>query len=344
MKKILLSCIFIVIVFPMFVLGYLLWGPGGVYNTDVRHGKDQTLVIEPGASTQEIVDRLTERQLIKNRYAFYLALLISKQQGKLKAGEFLIPEHARPMDIIQILCCGRVIVHQITFPEGCTVAEVVRHINAQDNLKGGIEFIPPEGMLLPNTYSYVYGETKQSIIDRMYAAMRRNLNVLWKKRSPDLPYQTPEDAVTLASIIEKETGRHDERRRVAGVFVNRLKKGMKLQADPTVIYGITLGKTKLGRHLTRRDLRSETAYNTYLIPGLPPQAIACPGLASLKAAFNPEKSKDLYFVANGRGGHHFSQTYQQHNTYVQLWRNSQKVRQIRHTQSPARPTKLLAHR
>lgn len=312
-----------IILLPIMVFSWLIVGPGGVY-TEVDHGEDKIILIEKGSTSEDIAKILLDKKLIQNQYVYYAALLLSKQYGKLKAGEFLIPAHARPYDIMKILCCGRVIVHSITFPEGITVAEVIERLDQLDNLKGIISVVPEEGMLLPETYTYVYGDTKNSILTRMEKSMIKVVNDLWEKRSASTEYKNIHEVITMASIIEKETSRPEERSRIAAVFVNRLKKGMKLQSDPTVIYGLTLGKSKLGRDLLKADLRSETIYNTYVINGLPPSPIACPGIDALKAALNPIETNDLFFVANGKGGHTFSPTYAQHSNHVQVWRNIRK--------------------
>lgn len=299
--------------------GWLFYGSGGIY-TPVTHEKDGAIIIDKGMGMDDVANLLTRKKLISNKYAFYLASLLDHQWGKLKAGEFLIPNHARPAEIVRILCCGKVIVHKITFPEGSTAHDIVEEINKIDLLKGEILHVPAEGFMLPDTYTYVYGDTKQSMVNRMEAAMIMILAETWAKRKPGVPYGNSLEALTLASIVEKETGRKDERKRIAGVFTNRLKKGMRLQADPTVIYGITLGKSKLGRKITKNDLKSETIYNTYLIEGLPPRPICCPGKATIQAAMQPMDTKDLFFVANGAGGHNFSSSLGQHNSYVSQYR------------------------
>ncbi len=301
-------------------LGWLFYGTGGVY-APVSHHQDEAIIIEKGMRMKDVADLLLGKKLISNRYAFYVAALLDRQWGRLKAGEFLIPDHARPTEIIRILCCGKVIVHKMTFPEGSTAHEIVDEINKISILKGEILHVPAEGFMLPDTYTYVYGDTKQSLVNRMEAAMIMVLAETWAKRKTDVPYENSLEALTLASIVEKETGRKDERKRIAGVFTNRLKKGMRLQADPTVIYGITLGKSKLGRKITKNDLKSETIYNTYLIEGLPPRPICCPGKAAIEAAMQPMTTKDLFFVANGVGGHNFSSSLGQHNAYVSQYRS-----------------------
>lgn len=313
----------VLMLIPVTIAGYLCFGPGGVYVAADR-GEDKVIIVEKGNRLEDIAEKLVAGNMVDNKWVFYTAALIGKRWGGLKAGEFSIPEHSRPIDIIKILCCGRPIVHTITFPEGITVAEVVEKLNATTNLKGGIESLPVEGHILPETYSYLYGETRQSIIDRMEGALNQVVQKAWLNRKDGLPYTSIEEVLTMASIIEKETGRASERARIAAVFLNRLRLGMKLQSDPTVIYGLTLGKSKLGRAITKTDLRSETVFNTYLIQGIPPHPIACPGAAAIKAAVNPSDSNDLFFVANGAGGHNFSRTYAQHSAYVNVWRQIER--------------------
>lgn len=324
-KKIFFSLAAFFVLVPTTIVLWLMFGPGGVY-TAIDHGKDKVIIIEKGSRQKDIIQVLMDKNLIKNRYVFYAALFLTHKYGKLKAGEFLIPEHARPCDIIKILCCGQVIVHSVTFPEGITVAEVIEKISTISNLTGTISHVPEEGMLLPETYMYVYGDTKQSIVDRMEEAMRKAVNELWIKHKESTLYKNPREAIIMASIVEKETGKSSERPRVAAVFLNRLKKGIKLQSDPTVIYGLTLGKTRLGRSITKQDLRSATIFNTYMIGGLPPAPIACPGVEALKAVFNPLETDELFFVANGNGGHNFSKTYTQHHVHVQNWRRIERRR------------------
>lgn len=300
---------------------WLLYGVGGVY-APVTREQDQTVIIEKGMRMDDVANLLIEKKLVANKYVFFLAAVLDRQWGKLKAGEFLIPDHARPAEIVHILCCGKVVVHKITFTEGSTVADFIEQIKSIELLSGEIDHIPAEGFMLPETYTYVYGDTRQSLVNRMEAAMITILSEIWAQRKGSLPYRNSLEALILASIVEKETGRRDERKRIAGVFVNRLNKGMRLQADPTVIYGITLGKSKLGRKITKQDLKSETIYNTYIVDGLPPMPICCPGRAAIMASVDPALSKELFFVANGAGGHNFSANLSQHNTFVNQYRAS----------------------
>lgn len=308
-------CIFTIIFLLAVFLTFSLEGPKGVY-TKASREYEKVIVIEKGKNSSETAEFLKVNHLIENRFTFYLALLWEGKWGKLKAGEYLIPKDASPADIVNIFASGKVIQHKLTIPEGLTVSEMVNQINEIPILKGDITKIPPEGYLMPETYTYVYGDDKQKLINRLETNMKTNLEKCWKERNKNLPFKTPHEALVLASIVEKETGISGERSRVAAVFINRLKLGMKLQADPTVIYGLTLGKTKLERPLTKVDLKSQTPYNTYVIEGLPPHPIACPGKAALHATLHPLETKDLYFVANGTGGHSFSNNLSQHNQFV----------------------------
>lgn len=298
---------------------YVLWGPGGIY-TEINHDNEKVIIIEKGMGMAQMGNLLVKEGLANNEYMFYGATLLENQWGKLKAGEYLIPKKSTLSQIIQLIASGKVLIHRVTFPEGITAYEIQEKINSIQGLKGQINTIISEGDLLPETYSYVYGDTKQSLINQMKTNMDKFLETAWKEKKENLPYQNKRDALIMASIIEKETGIRAERSQVAAVFVNRLKFGMKLQADPTVIYGLTRGQSKLQRSLTKEDLQSTTPYNTYVIAALPPAPIACPGKAAILAALNPADTNDVYFVADGKGGHNFSNTLGQHNTYVKQWR------------------------
>lgn len=319
MKKYLLTTSLCLCLIPLLIASYIIIGPEGIY-TSVDRQKDTVIVIEKGMRVSQMADLMVTAGLINHKYTFYGATALSGQWGKLKAGEYLIFNQARPIDIVDILASGRVIIHSLTIPEGLTVHEIAEKLQETPLLKGVVSRIPSEGYLLPETYTYVYGDTRQGLIDRMEADMKAVLARIWSQKKEKLPYESAHEVLTLASIIEKETGHASERGRVGAVFVNRLKLGMKLQADPTVIYGLTLGKMKLGRLLNRDDLQTETPYNTYVIAGLPPHPIACPGRASLEAAINPLDTQDLYFVADGQGSHNFSNTLSQHNDFVRQWR------------------------
>ena len=240
-----------------------------------------------------------------------------KAQHDLKYGEYRFVKGASLRDVVDTIIEGKVVQHAFTVAEGLTSDQIVQRLIENDVLTGNIRDVPREGTLLPETYRFTRGMTREQI-DPAHAAGRseRVLQEIWERRSPDLPIRSPEQLVTLASIIEKETGKPEERTRVAAVFVNRLQQKMKLQSDPTIIYGLVGGKGSLGRPIMRSEIEQPTPYNTYVIDGLPPGPIANPGRASLEAAANPARTKELFFVADGTGGHAFSDTYEQHQRHV----------------------------
>lgn len=290
----------------------------------------KNLVIARGAGLSGIATQLEAEQVIANRYVFMIAARLSGANRSLKAGEYAFAPGISASDVVDKLARGDVVVWSVTIPEGLTSWQVVQLLKKQDGLEGDIAAIPSEGSLLPQTYRYMRGETRQNILDRMAKDQKALLGRLWQARDAGSPAQTPEQAVTLASVIEKETGVAAERKRVAGVFANRLKQGIPLQSDPTVIYALTKGEIQdqgqgpLGRRLLRKDLAFASPYNTYANPGLPPGPIANPGEASLEAALHPEQHDFLYFVADGKGGHVFAATLDGHNRNVEAWR---KIRQ-----------------
>jgi len=232
----------------------------------------------------------------------------------LKHGEYKFAKQASLADVVETLSEGKVVQHSFTVAEGLTSEQIVQRLLEIEALSGQIKEIPREGTLLPETYKFTRGMSREQILQRMQQAQKRVLQEVWARRSPDLPpqIQTPEQLVTLASIVEKETGRDDERTRVAAVFANRLKAKMKLQSDPTIIYGLIGGKGALGRPIMKSEIEQATPYNTYTIEGLPPGPIANPGKASLEATANPARTKELFFVADGTGGHTFSDNYAEH--------------------------------
>lgn len=280
------------------------------------------VVVPNNASTSAIADLLERNGVITDPAVFSLAAKISTQFEKLKAGEYEFPAGASMREVMTTIAEGRVVQHRITFPEGWTSEQIVAKIKADNLLPGKIAAIPDEGSLLPETYSYARGTTTQEqLLDHMRKAMERRVADVWAHRADGLPLATPHDLVVLASIVEKETSKADERPRVAAVFINRLKKGMRLQTDPTVLYGIYGGKAWLeGRTIMRTDLDSPNPYNTYKIPGLPPGPICNPGRAALEAVANPSRTAELFFVADGTGGHVFAETLDEHNRNVQRWR------------------------
>ena len=251
---------------------------------------------------------------------------LSDSPVELKAGEYAIKKHASMADVLNTLVRGKGILLKLTIPEGLTSKQIVERVRGEPDLDGEVTDIPQEGSLLPDTYRFSKGMARQELLERMQVEMRHYLAQAWANRQADLPLKSPQEAIIFASIVEKETGRPDERSRVAGVFMNRLRTGMRLQSDPTVIYGIAGGQGRLGRPITRADLRQQSVHNTYQIKGLPPTPICNPGRSAIDAALKPAETKELYFVADGSGGHAFSTTLTQHNAAVSNWRKVERGR------------------
>ena len=278
------------------------------------------VVVDKGAGLEAIATALAREGVIEKDFIFKAGVRLMGQAARLRAGEFEFPAGISPKGAMAILISGKTVQHGVTIAEGLSVAQVLAQLNGESALSGRATLVPGEGELLPDTYHFAKGATPDDVIRRMRAAMRETLDDLWDKQSPGLPYKTKTEALILASIIEKETSLDSERRRVAGVFVNRLRRGMRLQSDPTVIYGITGGSGPLGRQLLSKDLAAPGPYNTYLIKRLPPGPIANPGRASIAAALDPLPGQELFFVADGNGGHVFAETVEQHNKNVARWR------------------------
>lgn len=276
--------------------------------------------VEQGDNLSKVTPRLIEAGVIDNEQIFRLGARYTGLGSLLKFGEYEIPAGASMEAVLLVLTSGRSVQYKVTLAEGLSSFEVVQVLLANEVLTGEVPVIPPEGALAPNTYLFGRGATRQSILDSMTAAQEKILAEVWALRATDLPLENPEELLVLASIVEKETGVNSERGQVASVFVNRLNRGMRLQTDPSVIYGITLGREKLGRGLRVSELRGETPYNTYVIPALPPTPIANPGRLAIEAAANPDSTDYLYFVADGTGGHAFATTLTAHNQNVARWR------------------------
>jgi UPF0755 protein len=254
--------------------------------------------------------------VIDQPWVFVAGVLVMKAREGLKAGEYQFSAHASLRDVVATIVDGKVVAHLISIPEGLTSQQIVSRLLDDDVLTGNIQEMPREGTLLPDTYNFTRGVTREQMIQRMQQAQQRLVKEIWDRHSPDLPIKTPEQLVILASLVEKETGKPDERTRVAAVFVNRLKQKMRLQSDPTIIYGLVGGKGTLGRPIMKSEIEQPTPYNTYLIDGLPPGPICNPGRAALDAAANPARTREIYFVADGSGGHVFAETYDQHQKNV----------------------------
>jgi UPF0755 protein len=278
--------------------------------------QDMVVNIPHGSGIRDISDILTRDGVIDQPWVFIGGVLVLKAREGLKAGEYAFKAHASLSDVVATLSEGKVVIHQITVPEGLTSEQIVAHLMDNDVLSGNIDEVPPEGSMLPDTYSFTRGITREQIIRRMQRAQQSLLAEIWARRAADLPLKTPQELVVLASMVEKETGKPDERTRIAAVFVNRLKQKMRLQSDPTIIYGLVGGKGSLGRPIMKSEIDQPTAYNTYQIDGLPPGPITNPGRAALEAAANPARTRDLYFVADGNGGHLFAESYEQHQKNV----------------------------
>jgi UPF0755 protein len=273
---------------------------------------------------RDIGDVLEREGVVTSAWAFVGGVLLRQARQELKAGEYLFPRGASVDEVITIIASGKSVLHQVTVPEGLTSEQAVARLMENEVLAGTVREIPKEGSLLPETYRFPRGFTREQMLQRMAADQRRVVADIWAKRAMNLPLRTPEELVILASIVEKETGKASERARVAAVFINRLQRRMKLQSDPTIIYGLVGGKGSLGRPILRSDIDRPTAYNTYVIEGLPPGPIANPGRAALEATANPLQTKELYFVADGTGGHVFAETLEEHNRNVARWREIER--------------------
>ncbi|MDO8838247.1 MAG: endolytic transglycosylase MltG [Parvibaculum sp.] len=288
------------------------------------HAEPRIVMLSPGMGVRAIATRLDEAGVISDRQIFLAGVRLSKADATLKAGEYEIPAYASMSAIVGILREGRSILHRITIPEGRTSEQAMLIVAADPILVGEVPRTPPEGALLPETYSFTRGATRAELVVLMQKAASDLMAELWAARAENLPFNTPEEAIILASIVEKETGVASERPRVAAVFVNRLRKPMRLQSDPTIIYGLVGGKGALGRPIRRSEIDRPTAYNTYQIDGLPPTPIANPGRASIEAVLNPPVTDEYYFVADGTGGHVFSRTLAEHQRRVLEWRRIER--------------------
>jgi UPF0755 protein len=319
-----------IVVFGHGVISFLLLAAvvigGGIYFGSRKFeapgplAQEKSIVIPRGSGTSDIGDTLEGAGIIDSSFVFASMTRLLEKADALKAGEYVFRPGVSMREVMDTLVEGKGIQHAVTIPEGWTSQMIVERLGQEDVLVGDAPPVPREGSILPDTYKIERGTTRAQLLARMEAEQKQMLERIWKNRSPDLPLKSPAELVTLASIVEKETARADERPRIASVFLNRLQKNMRLQSDPTVIYGIAGGKGKLDRPILKSDLEAQTPFNTYVVAGLPPGPIANPGRAAMEAVANPSQTKDLYFVADGAGGHVFAETLDQHNRNVARWR------------------------
>jgi UPF0755 protein len=319
--------LFFVVLTVGVLVGGLYWGQ---QQFDARGpaAQDFTFVVPKGAGLNLIAQRLESEGLISNAYVFRAGAHLLDKAAAMKAGEYRIPAGASMREILELLEAGKSMLYKLTVAEGLTTAMIIDLVKKHADLTGEVTFLPEEGALLPETYLFERGTTRDELLKRMAADHNRVVDELWATRAADLPVKTKYEAVILASIIEKETSKPEERPRVAGIFVNRLRKGMKLETDPTIIYGITRGYP-LGRGIRKSELEAKTPYNTYQIVGLPPTPIANPGRESIAAALQPMQTDEIFFVADGTGGHAFAATLEEHNKNVARWREIEREKAAR---------------
>ncbi|OYW28033.1 MAG: aminodeoxychorismate lyase [Caulobacter sp. 12-67-6] len=321
----------LVVIGMVFVFGaiWLYQGPGPA----AKSGDITSVVLRRGASVPEIAASLESGGVIRSSSIFMTAAQITGAARSLKAGEYEFKSRASMAEVLDAIRKGKVVRHFVTVPEGVT-SDMAADILMRSPILTGVAPTPPEGAILPETYQVERGEDRAAVLQRMMDDRDQLLDELWPKRQKGLPFSTKDEAMTLASIVEKETGVASERPRVAAVFVNRLRTGMRLGSDPTIIYGLTRGRP-LGRGILLSELQRQTAYNTYLIDGLPPTPIANPGRAAIAAVLDPPKTDELYFVADGTGGHVFARTLEEHNANVVKWRQIERSRAA--AKKPAAP-------
>lgn len=283
-------------------------------------GDAKTMVFKSGSGFRGIAQKLEDEGIIRHALVFQAMGAVSGKARSLKPGEYQFEYGISAESVMQMMADGKTVIRKVTLPEGRSVTQAYQIVTQAEAMEGEVSLPLREGEVLPETYYYTFGDNRAELWKRMQDDMKKTLAAAWQGRANDLPFTTPEEALTLASIVEKETGKTEERKRVAAVYINRLRKGMKLQADPTTVYALTKGQVELGRALTYKDLETDSPYNTYFVAGLPPGPIANPGKASIEAVMNPDVTDELYFVADGQGGHRFAKTLDEHNANVRQYR------------------------
>lgn len=317
-----------VFLFSLCVLTMICVGQAVLFIWPGPHERDAVVYIPPGASLKTVSHLLASSDLLWAPTSFYWSARVLGAADDLQAGEYRVDRQSSGADILRLLQSGKTLLHKITIPEGLTSAQVVSLLMNEARLEGEVGQIPPEGSLLPETYLFARGERRTSLLQRMHNSQVALVNSLMRTYDGSLPFQSRKEAIILASLVEEETALAGERPLIAAVFLNRLQRGMRLQSDPTVVYGLT-GGAPLGHALRQSELAHNSPYNTYLNSGLPEGPISNPGRASLQAVFHPASSDALYFVADGSGGHAFASTVREHNKNVARWRRIEKNRKQR---------------
>jgi UPF0755 protein len=310
------------VLFPLLILAGLAWQ----FQAHGPARRDQSVLIDKGASLRQAATQLEKAGIIKSAKHFILLARLFGRNASIKAGEYQMPREASAARILSLLQSGDVLLHQVMIATGMSSLQVYERLMADVRLTGDIS-VPVEGSIYPDTYTFTRGEARSDVVKRMQRSMTNIVTALWEKRQPNLPFRTPQEAITLAAIVEKETAKKSELPMVAGVYINRLLKGMKLQADPTVIYPVTKGKP-LGRRILKSELQTHNEYNTYVITGLPVGPITNPGKRAIEAVLHPTKTDHLFFVADGSGGHVFAQTNDEHARNVAKWRRLRAEKNI----------------
>lgn len=329
MRRVAFAALLIIATFATIAGGLAVWFYAAFERPNPQ-AQAATIVIARGTGVDDVAQLLMSNGVIEDKLVFSLGVRAAGMSGRLRAGEYAFPAQASPRAIMEQMVAGRVVVHRLTIPEGLTSGQILRLIANAEALAGEVTREPADGELMPDTYHYVYGETRDSLVARMQKAMRETLDALWAQRKPESLLQNPRQALILASIVEGETGVADERGLVAGVFHNRLRRNMRLQSDVTVAYGVAKREGRpgnvLNRPLSREDLATPDPYNSYANEGLPPGPINNPGRSAIAAAINPTATDALYFVADGKGGHTFSRTLDDHNRAVSRLRQIERER------------------